>query len=263
MGVATIKMRVLSGILSLVWKCYIGIVFCVLALVLYPFFFTVLLNPRWKKSSFKLFVFWSWLMRIFCFYPVKKVKVAPLPDGPYVIVANHSSYLDIFLMHSILPKHPFLFLGKSEILNYPIIKTYFKGLNIPVHRTDKTKSGRSFVLAKRAVEQGWSIVIFPEGTIPDDDSPKMIPFKEGAFKLAKSLNIPIVPLTFTNNYRLFSDPTNVLGPAHPGVSRVYIHPAINTDEMAELTVKELTTLCFERINAPLLEECPWLKSEES
>ena len=202
-------------------------------------------------------------MRLFCFYPVKRVKVAPLPDGPYVIVANHSSYLDIFLMHSILPKHPFLFLGKSEILNYPIIKTYFKGLNIPVHRTDKTKSGRSFVLAKRAVEQGWSIVIFPEGTIPDDDSPKMIPFKEGAFKLAKSLNIPIVPLTFTNNYRLFSDPTNVLGPAHPGVSRVHIHPAINIEEMDSLTVKELTALCFERINAPLLEECPWLKSEES
>jgi hypothetical protein len=30
-----------------------------------------------------------------------------------------------------------------------------------------------------------------------------------------------------------------------------------------LTVKELTALCFDRINAPLLEECPWLKSEEN
>ncbi len=256
-------MKVLSGIFSLLWKCYIGIVFCALALVLYPFFFIVLLSPKGKKSSFRLFVFWSWLMRIFCFYPVKKVSVAQQPNGPYVIVANHSSYLDIFLMHSILPKHPFLFLGKSEILSYPIIRTYFKGLNIPVHRGNKMKSGRSFVLAKRAVEQGWSIVIFPEGTIPDDDCPKMIPFKEGAFKLAKSLNIPIVPVTFTNNYRLFSDPTNILGPAHPGISRVHILPSIGVDEMAELSVKELTELCFNRINAPLLAECPWVKTEES
>jgi 1-acyl-sn-glycerol-3-phosphate acyltransferase len=91
----------------------------------------------------------------------------------------------------------------------------------------------------------------------------MIPFKEGAFKLAKSLNIPIVPLSFTNNYRLFSDPTNVFGPAHPGISRVHLLPAIGVEEMAELSVKELTELCFNQINAPLMEECPWLNSEES
>ena len=69
-------------------------------------------------------------MRIFCFYIVRNVQSAELPDGPYIIVANHTSYLDIFFMYSMLPKHPFVFLGKSEILTYPIIRTYFKNLNI-------------------------------------------------------------------------------------------------------------------------------------
>ena len=65
-------------------------------------------------------------MRIFCFYHVRSVSRNPLPEGPYVIVANHTSYLDIFFMYSILPKHPFVFLGKSEILTYPIIAPILK-----------------------------------------------------------------------------------------------------------------------------------------
>jgi 1-acyl-sn-glycerol-3-phosphate acyltransferase len=165
---------------------------------------------------------------------------------------------DIFFMHSILPDHPFLFLGKSEILKYPIIKTYFKGLNIPVHRTDRQKSARSFIMAKKAVEEGWSIVVFPEGTIPDENNPKMIPFKEGAFRLARALHVPIVPLTFTNNYKLFSDPTDMKGTAYPGVSRVYIHPYVSVEEIDGLTDKELTEKCFNIINEPLILEHPGL-----
>lgn len=251
-------MRNVRGIFSLMWKCYVGSIFVLFALALYPLFAILLSNKKWKKTSFRLFVFWSWMMRIFCLYAVKKVKNAPIPDGPYIIISNHSSYLDIFFMHSLMPKHPFLFLGKGEILGYPIIRTYFKGLNIPVHRKDRAKAAQSFVMAKKAVNEGWSLVIFPEGTIPDEGNPKMIPFKAGAFKLAKALNIPIVPITFTNNWTLFSDPTDLLGPARPGISHVYIHPHISIEEMADLTEKELSELCFQRINAPILEEYPGL-----
>jgi 1-acyl-sn-glycerol-3-phosphate acyltransferase len=160
-------------------------------------------------------------------------------------------------MHSILPDHPFLFLGKGEILGYPIIRTYFKGLNIPVHRKDRAKAAKSFVMAKKAVNEGWSLVIFPEGTIPDDDNPKMIPFKAGAFKLAKALNIPIVPITFTNNYKLFSDPENFLGLARPGVSRVYIHPYISANRIEEMSQTELSDHCFNIINSALIKEHNW------
>lgn len=198
-------------------------------------------------------------MRIFCFYGVKKIKNTELPEGPYIIIANHSSYLDIFLMYSILPKHRFVFLGKSEILSYPIIRTYFKNLNIPVFRGDKSKAGQSYNLAAKAVKEGWSIVIFPEGGIPDSQCPKMIPFKNGAFKLAKALNIPIVPLSFTNNYKLFSDPTELLGPAGPGIARVYIHEHISREMIQSMEVKELNTLCFGRINEPILSEQPHLR----
>ena len=255
-------MRFLLGILTNLWKLYIGLVFSILAILLYPLFLVVLIKSSWKKYSFRLFVLWSWLMRIFCFYHVRCVKRAKIPEGPYIIVANHSSYLDIFFMYSILPKHPFLFLGKSEILTYPIIRTYFKNLNIPVYRNQIRKVGMSFVLASKAVQEGWSLVIFPEGTIPMVDIPKMAPFKNGAFKIAKAVNIPIVPLTFTNNYRLFSDPTMFYCPARPGISNFYLHPYISKEEVSTLTFSELKQKCFEIIEEPLRKRYPELYSKD-
>jgi 1-acyl-sn-glycerol-3-phosphate acyltransferase len=162
-------------------------------------------------------------------------------------------------MYSLLPKKPFVFLGKSEILNYPIIRTYFKNLNIPVFRDNITKAGQSYNLATKAIKEGWSIVIFPEGRIPDNQSPIIIPFKDGAFKLAKTLNIPIVPITFTNNFELFSDLTEIFGPARPGVSRVYIHEFISEEVIQSMDIKEISKLCYDRIKEPLLVEYPNLR----
>jgi 1-acyl-sn-glycerol-3-phosphate acyltransferase len=246
------------GFFGLMWKLYVAIIFCFFAITMYPLFLIVLCRSSWKKYSFKLFIFWSWMMRIFCFYPVRKIGNSKLPDGPYVIIANHASYLDIFLMYSILPKHPFLFLGKAEILSYPIIGTYFRNLNIPVFRKAKNKAGKALIMAENAVKEGWSIAIFPEGGIPSENCPKMIPFKTGAFKLAKSLEIPIVCMTFTNNYFLFSDPTEILGPARPGISEVHIHPIIDKEKVSALSMNELSDFAFNLIHEPLVNKYPEL-----
>lgn len=130
-------------------------------------------------------------------------------------------------------------------------------------RNDSKKAGQSYQLAGKAVKDGWSLVIFPEGGIPDRQCPKMMAFKHGAFKLAKTLNIPIVPLTFTNNYKLFSDPTEILGPARPGIARLYVHPFISEERIQNLDTKELSNLCFEIINDPIMQEYPHLKKDFS
>lgn len=251
-------MHLIKGLFGFIWKIYIAIVFFTIAILFYPFFWLNQLNKSRHKSSFKIFVFWSWLIRIFCFYPVRIKAKAALPEAPFIIISNHSSYLDIFMLHSILPKHPFAFLGKAELLKFPIVKTYFKALNIPVYRQDKTKAGQSLAQAKKSMEAGWSIVIFPEGTIPEQNIPKMYPFKNGAFRLAKNLNAPILPLTFTQNFHLFSDPSYLLGPAHPGIVEVYIHPFISVEEVAASTAEQLSEKCFNMIEAPLRAAHPQL-----
>lgn len=251
-------MKKVLGVLSLIWKVYIGILFTIMAIFFFPFIYPLLFSDRNKKRAFYVFVVWSWTFRILCFYHTRKIRRAKLPEGPYIILANHISYLDIFLMYSILPQNRFLFLGKGELLRYPIIKAYFKHLNIPVHRGDRVKAARSLIHASREVKKGWSIVIFPEGGIPTKN-PKMMPFKSGAFQLAKSLNLPIVPITFTNNHLLFSDPSFILGPARPGVSRVYMHDFISAEDVARMDQKELMAHCHKLLNGPLLEEYPELR----
>lgn len=244
-------MQKIVGMFGLIWKLYIAVIFFIFALLFYPLFWVLQLKAKWRKHGFQIFILWSWLLRIFCYYPVRIKLNSPLPKAPYIIVSNHTSYLDIFLLPSILPQHPFAFLGKAEILNYPIVRTYFKALNIPVYRKNKSKAGQALVQAKKAMEDGWSIVIFPEGTIPEEQIPQMIPFKNGAFRLAKNLNVPVLPLTFTQNFHLFSDPTQLLGPAHPGVVEVHIHPYISAEEVAASSIEEISDKCFDLIEAPI------------
>lgn len=251
-------MQQISGMFGLIWKLYIAVIFFIFGLIFYPFFWCLQLKTSWRKYGFQIFILWSWLLRIFCLYRVKVKLNSPLPQAPFIIVANHSSYLDIFLLPSILPQHPFAFLGKAEILKYPIVRTYFKALNIPVYRKDKTKAGQALVQAKKAMEDGWSIVIFPEGTIPESNIPQMLPFKNGAFRLAQNLNVPILPLTFTQNFHLFSDPTQILGPAHPGVVEVYIHPFIAVEEIVNSSIEEISQKCYHVIEAPLAAAHPHL-----
>lgn len=252
-------MKVLTGIPGLIWKLYIAVIFTTTAIILYPVIRLQLGTSNGQKRAFKVFVVWSWIFRFLCLYPVKKVRNHPLPDAPYVILANHASYLDIFLMYSILPSNPFLFLGKSELLRYPLIKSYFKRMNIPVFRGDRVKAAKSLLRAAKEAKNGWSIMIFPEGGIPDGQAPRMIPFKHGAFQLARNLKLPIIPVTFTNNYKLFSDPTEILGPARPGVSRVYIHPPILPETIESMDIDTLRKHCFDIINGPILAEHPHLK----
>lgn len=237
----------------MLWKIYVAVIFGITALVFYPVIVPFLGSEKGKRKAFRLFVAWSWSVRIACFYFVVKKVSNPIPNEPHIIVSNHSSFLDIFLMYSIFPQSPFLFLGKSEILSYPLIKTYFKKMNIPVYRSSPIKSARALIKAGRAVKEGWSLMIFPEGGIPDGDRPKMIEFKDGAFQLAKNLGVPIVPVTYTNHYKLFSDPSDFFGPARPGVSHVYIHPAITAEEIEQYSQIELRERCFAIINEPIKE----------
>ena len=246
-------MKTIRGIFGLLFKIYVGVVFLTTLLIFYIPIFILLSKESWKVTAFKVHIVWCYAFRILAFYHVTYKSKHPLPNGPYIIVANHASYLDIFLMYSLFPSHPFLFMGKSEILKYPLMKTLFKRLNIPAFRNDRMKAAKSFIQAKKALENGWSIVIFPEGTIPDDNPPHMIPFKEGAFKLAKSAKVPLVPISFTNNYKLFSDPEKILGPARPGISHVYIHPSISVETVESFSCEELMQLAFETIDRPIQE----------
>jgi 1-acyl-sn-glycerol-3-phosphate acyltransferase len=238
--------------LRFLYKVYFGIVFLITAIPMYPIFLVLLKDDTKTDQAFKVKRVWA---RIICALTLVKVMVKGqenLPPKPYVICANHASYLDILVMACIIPE-TFLFLGKAELLKWPIIKVFFKNMDIPVDRSNKKKAAHSIELTKQAIQKGYSVAIFPEGLIPDYDVPKLHKFKRGAFVLATSQQVPIVPVTFVTNWAFFSHHGDLLGKGSPGVSKSVIHEPIPTKGLTEKNIASLIDKTFKVIEKPLLK----------
>ncbi|MDM9629942.1 lysophospholipid acyltransferase family protein [Robiginitalea aurantiaca] len=141
----------------------------------------------------------------------------------YMLVANHTSMLDIMLMLRV-SRNPFVFVGKKELVNIPVFGFFYKRVCIMVDREDSRSRSAVYRRAQRRLDEGLSICIFPEGGVPDE-SVVLDAFKDGAFKMAIAHKIPIVPITFYDNktrfpFRFYS--------GSPGLLRTRVHPFFNT-----------------------------------
>jgi len=177
---------------------------------------------------------------------IKYDKKAEFPEPPYIVCANHSSYLDIVLMYSIIPDY-FIFMGKGEIKSWPLFNILFtKGMNILVERASRTASHKAFKKAGDELDMGSVVVIFPEGTIPYG-APQMKAFKNGAFKLAMEKSVPIVPISFSNNWKLLQAGAVLKSNGRPGISRVTVHEAILPGADSDEELVHLRNKTFETI----------------
>ena len=235
--------------LRIVFKLWFVLVFFLSMVVLYVPFKLLLRRPSGYPAAFRLMRRWGTFLNIALLVPLKVDRRSQLPPPPYVVCINHSSYLDIIHTFNIIPDY-FLFLGKSELLRWPLFRIFFKGMHIAVNRSNHTEAVRALVKAGTAIGQGISVSIFPEGTIPAT-APRMKHFKDGAFKLAIDKQVPVVPITFLDNWRLFGDPEKLLSRGRPGIARAVVHPSISTNGMGPDDVGTLRRLVFDAIEEPL------------
>jgi 1-acyl-sn-glycerol-3-phosphate acyltransferase len=177
-----------------------------------------------------------------------------LPKEPFVIISNHTSFLDVFLMCGLLPKHPFVFMAKSELLKVPLFGTLFKHYHIPVYRNNRKKAAEAVLKGKQALKDDLCIVIFPEGGIIDGYAPRLAPFKNGAFELALAEKVGILPITFLSNFKIIGDAEKPFSVSRPGIAQAVVHQFITKEEVQDLSVKELKNKCFEIIEKPLREK---------
>jgi len=111
-------------------------------------------------------------------------------DGPYVIVANHASYMDIPALFASLPKLP-QFMAKSELSRIPFLGAALRaGRHILVSRGNYSNARSSLDSAAEHLKSGAAIMLFPEGTRATSD--EIGKFKTGAFRLAKRGESPIL-----------------------------------------------------------------------
>jgi len=147
----------------------------------------------------------------------------------YIIVANHTSNLDIVaIMKSC--HTDFSFIGKDELLNNPVTGFFFRTVDIPINRSSKISSFKAFKRAKEYLLQGKSIAIFPEGGIDDNFPPELQEFKNGGFKLATDLNIPILPIVIEDAWKIHWDDATKYG-SKPGSVNVHVLEPLETAQL--------------------------------
>lgn len=144
----------------------------------------------------------------------------------YIIVGNHTSNLDISAIN-LAAKNNHCFIGKEELLSNFVLGYFFRTIDITVKRDSKISSFKAFKTAGERLKNGMSVVIFPEATIPKDYPPEMIDFKNGAFRLAIDLKIPILPITSLNTWKVLWDTGSQLG-SRPGICDIFVHKPVET-----------------------------------
>jgi 1-acyl-sn-glycerol-3-phosphate acyltransferase len=145
-----------------------------------------LLFYRWQRG-------WArWLFR-FCGLELEVQGAEHMsPDGAYVIVANHASYMDIPALFASLPKLP-QFMAKSELARIPFLGAALRaGRHVLVNRGNRGTARSSLDSAAEHLKAGAAILMFPEGTRSTRDA--IGRFKTGAFRLAKLGQVPILPV---------------------------------------------------------------------
>ncbi|QJD94469.1 1-acyl-sn-glycerol-3-phosphate acyltransferase [Mucilaginibacter robiniae] len=155
----------------------------------------------------------------------------------YIICSNHTSNLDITSI-SLMTKSNFCFIGKEELLSNPVTKLFFQTIDIPVNRESKISSFKAFKKAAERLQQGMTLVIFPEGKIPDDYPPQLHEFKNGPFRLAIENKVPIIPVSSLDTWKTLWD-TGLERGSQPGICHIFVHKPIET---AHLTVADADAL---------------------
>lgn len=125
------------------------------------------------------------------------------PKENYVFIANHTSMMDIMTVLTILHHHPIVFVGKAELGKIPIFGTVYKHICIAVDRTSLKSRAKVYPDAKKKIDQGLSIFIFPEGGVSDDQSIVLDQFKDGAFNIAIETQTPIAVLSIKGLKEMF------------------------------------------------------------
>jgi 1-acyl-sn-glycerol-3-phosphate acyltransferase len=169
---------------------------------------------------------------------------------PCVYVANHQSTLDVALLASIYPENTVV-VAKREIRSIPLFGwIYEKTGNLLIDRSDRTRSVQQLQEAARAVrEKGVSVWLFPEGTRGREPG-RLLPLKKGAFQLALSAEVPIVPVVVQPLKPVFDSTRRHL---NPGTVRIRVLDPIPTAGLDEANLPRLIETTWQRMSEALAE----------
>jgi 1-acyl-sn-glycerol-3-phosphate acyltransferase len=173
---------VTTGVITLLWLPWLALVFLVTA----PFDPGRYTAGRWFRrvavAAVALNPLWT--------FRTSGVRIRD-PRRPYVAVSNHESFADIFLI-SHLPWE-MKWLSKEAIFKIPVMGWMMRMAgDISVRRSKRSSRAEAMDECRDRLGKQVSVMIFPEGT--RSRTGELLPFKDGAFRLAVETGVPILPI---------------------------------------------------------------------
>tara|TARA_X000001036_G_C20658624_1_gene798019 strand:- start:440 stop:1126 length:687 start_codon:yes stop_codon:yes gene_type:complete len=200
---------------------------------LFLIFFFPLILPIGLFSSTLLYQYARFLSKsIFWLFNIKINIKGHFPnDGPYILMHNHTSFLDLFCMPTII-KGPYTGIVAQKNFSIPLIGSILKRLNaIPINRSNSKSAKESISIAENFLKKGLHIAIFPEGT--RTITGQLSPFKKGGFHMAINTRTNILPIIVKGLYNIKPKTRWTI---KPGIMEIIITPPITVKNK---TVDEL------------------------
>jgi len=214
-----------------------------ISILLYPPALITSLFPFTKHIPHIVSRFWAktilWVSGV-------KVKIVGLEHinlrKTYVFAANHQSQYDIFTLMAYLPIQ-FKWMAKKSLFYIPFVGWGMKACGyIPVERENPRAAYQALLKAIELIKQGFSIVIFPEGTRSHDGS--IGPFKSGGFVLALRSGVPVVPVTIIGTFFILPRSGHRI---KPGNVTIIIDRPIDVSGYTEREKDKLAQLIREKV----------------
>jgi 1-acyl-sn-glycerol-3-phosphate acyltransferase len=247
----------LKNILHFPYFLYVMILFVILILFSFPVTLVLLFCPTQVKDTgmFLLMKLISniWFVLIGMFprnYNRSKIDFSK----SYLITPNHQSFIDAAIIYTSIPS-VFKTLGKKEIEKAPIYGVIYKAVVITVDRSSMTARAASLRKMKHELNEGKSIVVFPEGTFTDEPKNELSEFQQGGFALAIMQEVNILPVLYLDSSKRMH-PSKIIQ-FMPGKNRAVFLPPIqvtwfgkkDTDGLKNFTQQYMQTcLNFAREN---------------
>lgn len=171
----------------------------------------------------------------------------PPPGTPVVYVANHSSYLDIFVFAYLFRRIKYV--SKAEIFKIPIVGWAMQMAgNIALVRASARGQMQAYRQMVSVIRNGLSLVVFPEGTRSANGI--MRRFKPGAFRAAKQNHVDVIPITILGTREVMPSTAYVplRYPQFP--ISIVIHDPIDSKD---LSINQLSEKAFKAIDSALPE----------
>lgn len=244
-------MKMLTKYLTYLWKIWFYLLTSLLVIIIGVFWtFPLALSNKTFPLAYNGIRLWAILSFYGAgfrlkFHPDQKLDT----NHPYIFISNHTSLIDVLVMAIIHPHHPIVFVGKAELEKIPLFGTIYRKICISVDRNDSRSKSRVFRLAKQKIALGNSIVIFPEGGIPDDQNIVLDHFKDGAISIAIASKVPIVVYSIKGLKEMF--PWSFDG-GYPGRVEVKLLNIIPTDDLSLRDKDSLKESIYQNIYQDLI-----------